>query len=261
MSYTFRSILRGVELMKEGIVWRIGDGSNVNIWTDSWLARNGALKPITPRMQCIYTKVNELIDPTTGQWDVQLVTEIFWKIDADVILATPIRDDFEDFIAWHYDAKGIFSVKSAYKLYVQARDGPQQSTSGDLANTLQWENIWKLSTTPKIKQFVWRFAHNSLPLRMNIKRRGMECDTKCVCCQRLDEDGAHLFLRCKEAKKIWRELKIEEERLILCECRDAKEVVHQMLNMREGKAVLISCLLWRWWTYRNKINAKDKSGG
>jgi hypothetical protein len=96
---------------------------------------------------------------------------------------------------------------------------------------------------------------------MNIKRRGMECDTKCVCCQRLDEDGAHLFLRCKEIKKIWRELKIEEERLILCECRDATEVVHQMLNMREGKAVLISCLLWRWWTYRNKINAKDKPGG
>jgi hypothetical protein len=161
MSYTFRSILRGVELMKEGIVWRIGDGSNVNIWTNSWLARDGALKPITPRMQCIYTNVNELIDPTTGQWDVQLVTE--------VILATPIRDDFDDFIAWHYDTKGIFSVKSAYKLYVQARDGPQQSTSGDPANTLQWEKIWKLSTTPKIKQFVWRFAHNSLPLRMNIK--------------------------------------------------------------------------------------------
>jgi hypothetical protein len=79
MSYTFRSILRGVELMKEGIVWRIGDGSNVNIWTDSWLARDGALKPITPRMQCIYTKVNELIDPTTCQWDVQLVTEFFFE--------------------------------------------------------------------------------------------------------------------------------------------------------------------------------------
>jgi hypothetical protein len=77
MSYTFRSILRGVELLKEGLVWRIGDGSNVNIWDDPWLPRDGALKPITPRRQCIYTKVSELISPITSQWDVQLVTENF----------------------------------------------------------------------------------------------------------------------------------------------------------------------------------------
>jgi hypothetical protein len=118
MSYTFRSILLGVELMKKGTVWRIGDGTNVNIWTDPWLARDDALKPITPRRQCIYTKVSELISPITGQWDMQLIAENFWKIDADIILATPIREDFEDFFAWHYDSKGIFSVKSAYKLYV-----------------------------------------------------------------------------------------------------------------------------------------------
>jgi hypothetical protein len=201
MSYTFRSILRGVELLKEGLVWRIGDGSNVNIWDDPWLPRDGALKPITPRRQCIYTKVSELISPITGQWDVQLVTENFWKIDADIILSIPIREEFEDLLAWHYDSKGIFTVKSAYKLYVQDRDGPQQSSSGDPSNTLQWEKIWKLACTPKIQQFVWRFAHNSLPLKLNIKRRRMDCDTRCVCCQRLDEDGAHLFLRCKEVKK------------------------------------------------------------
>jgi hypothetical protein len=130
---------------------------------------------------------------------MQLIAKNFWKIDADIILATPIREDFEDFFAWHYDSKGIFSVKSAYKLYVRDRDGPQPSSSGDPAKMIQWEKIWSLPTTPKIKQFV---SHNSLPLRMNIKRRRMECDTKCVCCQRLDEDGAHLFLRCKEVKKI-----------------------------------------------------------
>jgi hypothetical protein len=48
--------------------------------------------------------VNELICPITGQWDEQLVRDNFWKIDADVILATPIREDFEDFYAWHYDS-------------------------------------------------------------------------------------------------------------------------------------------------------------
>jgi hypothetical protein len=41
--------------------------------------------------------VCELIDPITENWDEQLVKNIFWEMDAKVILATPIRDEFEDF--------------------------------------------------------------------------------------------------------------------------------------------------------------------
>jgi hypothetical protein len=66
----------------------------------------------------------------------------------------------------------------------------------------QWTQIWDLPYLPKIKQFVWRLAHNSLPLQKNIERRGIECDTLCVSCKRLDEDGAHLFLKCKEMKRL-----------------------------------------------------------
>jgi hypothetical protein len=43
MSYTFWSILKGVELLKDGLIWRIGDGSFVNIWTNNWLSRDDAL--------------------------------------------------------------------------------------------------------------------------------------------------------------------------------------------------------------------------
>jgi len=31
MSYTWRNVLRGIELMKEGIVWRVGDGRGLKI--------------------------------------------------------------------------------------------------------------------------------------------------------------------------------------------------------------------------------------
>ena len=49
MSYTWRSILRGAELMKKGMVWRVGDGRGLKIWTDPWLPRNHSRRPITPR--------------------------------------------------------------------------------------------------------------------------------------------------------------------------------------------------------------------
>jgi hypothetical protein len=95
---------------------------------------------------------------------------------------------------------------------------------------------------------------------MNIKRRGMECDTRCVCCQRLGEDGAHLFLKCKEVRSLWIDLNLEKERLILRDYPYAKSVVHEILRMEREKAVMIACLLWRWWTRRNKINAREIGG-
>ena len=31
ISYTWRSILKGLDLLKQGIIWRIGNGESVNI--------------------------------------------------------------------------------------------------------------------------------------------------------------------------------------------------------------------------------------
>jgi hypothetical protein len=37
MSYTWHSILRGLEVLKEGVVWRVGDGESINAWNDPWI--------------------------------------------------------------------------------------------------------------------------------------------------------------------------------------------------------------------------------
>lgn len=113
---------------------------------------------------------------------------------------------------------------------------------------------------PKIQHFLWRLAHNSLPLKLNMKRRGIDCDTICVCCKRLDEDGAHLFFRCKQVKQVWHSLQLEEIREKMCVCRNAKEVMHVILRLPESRKLLVACLMWRWWTWRNKTNAGDKVG-
>jgi hypothetical protein len=55
----------------------------------------------------------------------------------------------------------------------------------------------KSRTKGILRHFMWRLAYNSLALRRGLARRGMELDTKCVMCHRLNEDGGHLFLKCK----------------------------------------------------------------
>ena len=125
------------------------------------------------------------------------------------ILRIPVKQDMEDLLAWHYDKKGIFSVKSAYHVLDdgRTRDRCRQhgegsgSTTSPKAPEFSWKRIWQLRCPPKIRHFLWRFTQNSLPLRMNIARRGMEIDTRCPVCWRLDEDGGHCFLRCKYVKE------------------------------------------------------------
>jgi hypothetical protein len=179
-------------------------------------------------------------------------------MDANTILAIPIRDDFEDFIAWRYDNKGAFSVKSAYKLYVNTRDGPRATSSNAAPHDQFWKAIWKLPVPPKVQQFIWRLAHNSLPLRMNIKQRGIECDTLCQCCKRLDEDGAHLFLKCKVVKQAWQRLGLEEVHERMCKKQTAFAMIEELLALKSDQLSVVACTFWRSWTRRNKINAQEK---
>lgn len=46
-----------------------------------------------------------------GNWDEELVRDIFSIDDAAHILAIPLISGMEDHVAWHYDSKGVFSVK------------------------------------------------------------------------------------------------------------------------------------------------------
>ena len=117
MSYTWRSILKGFDLLKQGLIWRVGDGEGLNIWSDPWIPRNMSRKPITPKGGNLISKVNELIHPITGMWDSQLVQDTFWWEDARLILAILVHERLANRAAWHFDRKGIFSVKSAYKVF------------------------------------------------------------------------------------------------------------------------------------------------
>jgi hypothetical protein len=45
-------------------------------------------------------------------------------------------------------------------------------------------------------------AQNTTATKMMLKRRGMELETKCVMCDRLDKDGAHLFFQVQVCRAV-----------------------------------------------------------
>jgi hypothetical protein len=44
MSYTWWGILKGMELLKEGIIWRVGDGEDSDVFADPWIPRGKLAK-------------------------------------------------------------------------------------------------------------------------------------------------------------------------------------------------------------------------
>lgn len=49
--------MRGVQALKSGLIWRVGDGSEIDIWKDPWI-------PITPRGGTILNRVADLENGT-----------------------------------------------------------------------------------------------------------------------------------------------------------------------------------------------------
>lgn len=140
-----------------------------------------------------------------------MVTEIFWEEDTELILSIPVHTDGYDFPAWHLDSRGIFTVKSAYKLFWDLEkkahtQGPAADQTLIHKEEAFWRKLRKMPILNKMKHFLWRMAHDSLALRANLERRGMKIGTQCVVCTSTYEDGAHLFFKCKCVREIWRSL-------------------------------------------------------
>jgi len=113
-SYTWQNILAGLECFKQGYIWRVGDGSRINIWEDHWISGSHNLKIQTARRNNLVSIVDELINQITSSWDVDLVKAIFWPTDVHWILQIPLTFGREDSVAWHFNRSGRFSVRSAY---------------------------------------------------------------------------------------------------------------------------------------------------
>jgi hypothetical protein len=87
----------------------------IDIWEDEWVPRNPSRKAIIAKGENLITKVRELIDPVTDNWDQRLIKQTFWSVDRRRIMAIPLTSfDMSNFVAWNLTETGTFLVRSAY---------------------------------------------------------------------------------------------------------------------------------------------------
>jgi hypothetical protein len=113
-SYTWYSIQKAKWILKKGGLWNVGNGQNINIWTDCWLPRQQGYKIWTPKGEASQQWVKDLMVPETRWWNRQLINNLFLPFEAEQILQIPITN-----LARHDDFTGL-------KLWM----GPIQSNQG-----------------------------------------------------------------------------------------------------------------------------------
>jgi hypothetical protein len=108
-SRTWRAILVGREVLDQGLIKRIGDRSLTNIWWDRWVLQHFSGRPITPMADQNVTPVADLLT-ASGQWNEELIHQIFFPVDAYAILRTPARGSGDDIWAWVLDPEDQLGV-------------------------------------------------------------------------------------------------------------------------------------------------------
>jgi hypothetical protein len=100
-------------------------------------------RPDHPEFVC------ELIDQTRGCWDRQRLLEFFHPMDVEAISNTPLSTRRQrDFWAWHYEKRGVFSVRSAYRMLVWNRENNcayyegRPGTSNVKVTEKEWTHLW-----------------------------------------------------------------------------------------------------------------------
>ena len=197
-------------MLAQGRIKRIGSGSHTYIWNDNWLPRDYKLRPICSRSANPPVLVSKLIDPTTRSWNKQVLTKHFIAPDVEVIqnipLSTRVQDDFW---AWHYDKKGVFSVRSAYRMIsavkAQREDclDHRPAHSNITADRKSWSQLWNVRVPSKIKIFVWRLAHTSISTGHVRHERNMADSPACSICGADEDTWRHSLLSCCMVRCVW----------------------------------------------------------
>ncbi|XP_017972505.1 PREDICTED: uncharacterized protein LOC18604375 [Theobroma cacao] len=199
-----RSIKESQQILKKGLVWRVGNGNDIQVLEDSWIPYE------TPRVAMAYEEnvsnsmmVSELIDARGGKWDEVKVKLCFPLYESNLILSIPLSVRLPvDRQVWVVSKHGQYTVKFGYRLISSLLDDSEPGCSSDSFDGF-WKEVWKLSIPRKIIFFMWKALKGALPTKKALSHRKNNVDNICVFCQEDEETDFHILCYCQFARATW----------------------------------------------------------
>lgn len=147
-SRVLKTTCAGLEVVREGCMYRIGNGEKINFWKDVWLKSSAPIDQLNeniPRggeMLRVYDVIND-----EGRWDLNRVLSLVPQNIITLIksILVGLNHGAEDQIMWKYSNSGMFSVKSAYSMLALP----------EIHSQMDWKWLWKCLGPEKIKFLLW----------------------------------------------------------------------------------------------------------
>ena len=258
-SYTWRSILKGREVLVRGARWRVGNGKSIKIWDDPWLPsleHPRILSPVIDGLQ--EATVDCLINLTPRSWDRDAFLGYFAPMETNLILKIPLSPTIvEDKLIWPHVSNGVYIVRSVYRFLAKEKSDPTSPPFSQSEAPSVWDCIWRLSVPNKVKNFLWRACREALPVKMNLVRRRVIEEDVCCHCNLKAEDGFHALWDCSELSAIW------ETKIMWLFCRSKKfsnfyELTKFVLES-DGRPELFASITWTIWSCCIQLRTSNKA--
>ncbi|PON79574.1 hypothetical protein TorRG33x02_235290, partial [Trema orientale] len=198
-SYAWRSIIWGADLFKQGVRWRVGDGSKIRLFSDLWQPRPSTFKAITPMRGSDFWFVEDII--SNRKWNLDLINHMLFPIERFCIESIPLGYSvLDDKLLWHCNSSAIYSVRFGYKLAMASmvETGPQLLQLIRLGGS-----VFGTSESHQKSKFMRRVFHKILPTRAALKNRHVDIDVLCPWCKKEIKGGFHAFWHCDRVAGIW----------------------------------------------------------
>ena len=141
----------------------MGNGTAISVGHDRWVPTGTSLTtPSSWIPDRLEMAVSELIDHTTGRWNLEVLQWLFDDDTVTKIVSIPFSAQWPiDRQYWWLTKNGEYTVKSGYWIDLF---GPiiERGAANDDRNRKMWNTLRSLQAPPKLKQFLWRACKGSL---------------------------------------------------------------------------------------------------
>jgi ribonuclease HI len=254
-SFAWRSIHGSCDLLKEGLIWRVGNGYSIKIWKDRWLPNPTTYQVFSPpTILDPNASVNELLDGDSKWWNSQLVESIFSAEESQLILSIPPSSTNQpDTLIWRGSPNGCFTVRSAYYIQLEITKRGLATCSTNKESTSLWKQLWALKIPNNQKNFLWRASQDILPTRGNLRRRKITDDYLCPICGLSEETTVHILWQCPSAVDVWSigSAKLQKSS---CSGKNFRQIVEDILEKSDQEdVILFAGIARRLWMRRNEV--------
>jgi hypothetical protein len=199
----WKHIRAGWECFSPFIKFKLGDGSRIKFWHDSWHGDH----PLQDSFPVLFrlsrhpeASVADILhfDGPTLIWDIQFTRPMQdWELDIvnsflEILYSSPLCQGGLDLVCWNPSSREVFEVRSFYHALIQPA-----------SSAFPWRSVWKAKAPSKMAFFLWTASLGRILTTDNLRKRGIIIMDWCCMCKAGGESVNHLFIHCPVASDLW----------------------------------------------------------